>query len=101
MPTQAERIGVLETKVENVNEKIDQLKIDVKDMHNCLDNTRDDLTKKLDEMYNASCTQHAELAKKISGLEKVREKVTWTVAGAVAFGGILIGHLDKVVAFLQ
>lgn len=101
MPSQAERIGVLETKVENVNEKIDQLKVDVKDMHDCLDKTRDDLTQKLDEMYNASCTQHAELAKKINGLEKVREKVTWTVAGAVAFGGILIGHLDKVAAFFN
>ena len=101
MPSQAERIGVLETKVENVNEKIDQLKVDVKEMHDCLDKTRDDLTQKLDEMYNASCTQHAELAKKINGLEKVREKVTWTVAGAVAFGGILIGHLDKVAAFFN
>jgi predicted nuclease with TOPRIM domain len=101
MATTVERIGIVETKVENLNEKLDELKTDVKDVHECLDRTRDDLTSKLDEMYQASCTQHAELAKKINGLEKVREKITWTVAGAVAFGGILIGHLDKVVAFLN
>jgi archaellum component FlaC len=101
MASTVERIGVVETKVENLNEKIDELKTDVKDVHDCLDRTRDDLTTKLDEMYQASCTQHAELAKKISGLEKIREKIIWSTAGAVAFGGILIGHLDKVVAFLK
>jgi archaellum component FlaC len=101
MVSTVERIGVVETKVENLNEKIDELKTDVKDVHDCLDRTRDDLTTKLDEMYQASCTQHAELAKKINGLEKIREKVIWSTAGAVAFGGILIGHLDKVVAFLK
>lgn len=93
-PSQAERLGIVETKVENLNEKIDSLKIEVKEQN-------DELKDKLDKMYEASCIQHAELAKKISGLEKVREKVTWTVAGAVAFGGIVIGHLDKVVAFLK
>jgi archaellum component FlaC len=101
MASTVERIGIVETKVENLNEKIDELKTDVKDVHDCLDRTRGDLTTKLDEMYQASCTQHAELAKKISGLEKIREKIIWSTAGAVAFGGILIGHLDKVVAFLK
>jgi predicted nuclease with TOPRIM domain len=101
MPSQAERLGVVETKVENLNEKMDELKVDVKDLHDCLDKTRDDLKLRLDEMYNASCSQHAELAKKISGLENIRERVTWTVAGAVAFGGIIIGHLDKFIAFLK
>jgi predicted nuclease with TOPRIM domain len=101
MASTVERIGIVETKVENLNEKLDELKTDVRDVHDCLDRTRDDLTKKLDEMFESSCTQHAELAKKINGLEKIREKVIWSTAGAVAFGGILIGHLDKVVAFLK
>ena len=101
MPTTAERLGIVETKVENLSEKMDHLKVDVKDMHDCLDKTRDELADKLEQMYQASCTQHAELAKKISSLEKIRDKITWMTAGAVAFAGILIGHLDKVVDFLK
>lgn len=100
MATTVERIGIVETKVENLSEKLDDLKTDVKDMHDCLDNTRDSLIKKLEEMYGASCEQHAELAKKISGLEKIRERTMWMVAGGVAVLGILSGHLDKIVAFL-
>jgi uncharacterized coiled-coil DUF342 family protein len=101
MATQAERLGVVETKVENLNEKLDGLKVDVKEMHDCLDKTRDDLKEQLEKMYQASCEQHSQLAKKISGLEKVRDKITWMVAGGVALAGILFGHLDKVVAFLH
>lgn len=101
MATTVERIGIVETKVENLSEKMDDLKVDVKDMHDCLDKTRDSLVEKLNEMYGASCDQHAELAKKISGLEKIRERTMWMVAGAVAFAGILSGHLDKVLAFLH
>ena len=101
MATTVERIGIVETKVENLNEKLDDLKVGVKDMHDCLDNTRDSLTDKLNEMYNASCEQHAELAKKIGNLEQIRQKMIWMIAGGVAFAGILSGHLDKIVAFIN
>ena len=100
MATTVERIGIVETKVENLNEKLDDLKVGVKDMHDCLDNTRDILTDKLNEMYNASCTQHAELAKKIGNLEQIRQKMIWMAAGAVAFAGILSGHFEKIIAFI-
>ena len=101
MATTVERIGIVETKVENLSEKMDDLKVDVKDMHDCLDKTRESLVEKLDEMYTASCDQHAELAKKISNLEQIRQRMMWMVAGAVAFAGILSGHMDKVLAFLH
>jgi uncharacterized coiled-coil DUF342 family protein len=101
MATTVERIGIVETKVENLDEKIDELKVDVKEMHDCLDKTRDELKEQLKGMYDASCTQHAELAKKISGLEKIRERTTWMVAGAVAFAGILSGHFEKILAFFH
>ena len=52
-------------------------------------------------MYDASCTQHAELAKKIGELEKIRQKTMWMVAGAVAAFGILTGHVDKILAFFH
>jgi dsDNA-specific endonuclease/ATPase MutS2 len=101
MATTVERLGIVETKVENLNEKMDDLKVDVKDMLDCLDKTRDSLTEKLDEMYQASCTQHAELAKKINGFEETREKTIWMVSGGIAAAGILSGHLDKILAFLH
>lgn len=101
MATSVERIGIVETKVENLSEKLDELRVDVKDMHDCLDKTRDDLKSQLEVMYNASCEQHAELAKKIGNLEKIREKIVWMVAGAVAFAGILSGHFEKILAFIH
>ena len=75
MPTVAERVGIVETQVSNLDEKLDELKVDVKDLHDCLDKTRDGLTEKLNHMYEASCTQHAELGKKLNELEKSKNKM--------------------------
>jgi peptidoglycan hydrolase CwlO-like protein len=94
MATTNERLGIVETKVENLNEKLDDLKSDVTE-------TREELKDQLKTMYDASCTQHAELAKKISGLEKIRERTMWMVAGAVAFAGIISGHFEKILAFFH
>jgi hypothetical protein len=85
MATTVERLGVVETKVENLNEKLDDIKIDVKEMHDCLDKTRDGVMSKLDEMYNASCDQHSQLAGKITELEKFRNKYTTYTMVALAF----------------
>ena len=101
MATTVERIGIVETKVENLNEKIDNLKVDVKEMHDCLDKTRDDLTLKLDQMYNASCSQHAELAKELSSLKKDKDRVVWFVGGAIAILGWLSGHSEKILSFFS
>ena len=69
MTTTTERLGIVETKVENLNEKIDELKIDVKDMHDCLDKTRDYLKGQLTEMYDTSCDQHIALTKEFNVLK--------------------------------
>ena len=100
MATTVERIGIVETKVENLNEKMDELKVDVKDMHDCLDRTRDDIKSQLKEMYDASCTQHAALAKEISNIKSQRDKLIWTFAGVVAAGGFFAGHADKILKIL-
>ena len=94
MATTAERIGVVETKVQNLDEKLDDLKIDVKEMHDCLDKTRSSLTDKLNEMYDASCSQHLALAKEIAELKTQRDKWIWWAAGAVATFGWATGHAD-------
>lgn len=96
MATSQERIGVLETRVEGINEKIDTLKIDVKEMHDCLDKTRDDLSAKLDKMYDVSCSQHAALNDKIESIEKIKDKWTYMAWGGLAVIGFLSGHIDKI-----
>ena len=100
MATTAERLGIVETKVENLSEKLDHLKIDVKDMHDCLDRTRDDIKGQLKEMYDASCTQHAALAKEISSIKSQRDKLMWTIAGVIGAGGFFAGHADRILKIL-
>jgi hypothetical protein len=101
MASAAERLGIVETKVVNLDSKMDELKVDVKDMHDCLDKTRDDLTAKLDEMYGASCTQHAELAKKIADMEKLKDKWTYATMGGIVVVGWLSAHTDRILAILK
>ena len=80
-----ERVAVVETKVDQIEEKLDDLKVGVKDMHECLDNTRDLLTEKLSEMSQASDAQHQDLYQKINELEKVKSKITMYLMVGLAF----------------
>jgi len=100
MATTVERLGIVETKVENLNEKLDDLKSDVKDMHDCLDQTRDSLLGKLDEMYSASCNQHAELATKITELEKWKQKWVYMLAGGAVVISWVSAHADTVLKLI-
>ena len=85
MPTVAERVGIVETKVENLNDKLDDLKSDVKDVHDCLDQTRDEVTKQLTVMHDEACRQHSSLAGKIDLLEKQKNKIMMYCVVAMAF----------------
>ena len=122
MATVQERVGIVETKLESVSEKIIDLKADVKEMHDCLDNTRDVVLSQLDKMtdeyrLNASkyydhannlnklqSDQHKELAGKIDNLEKFKTKGTLYVMLVLAFaaGTGWMGHLDlaKLIKFI-
>jgi flagellar capping protein FliD len=94
MASTAERLGIVETTVHTLDEKLDDLKVDVKDVHDCLDKTRDDLTEQLKTMYDASCTQHSALAKEINALKSQRDKWVWLSAGALAAFGWVSGHME-------
>lgn len=96
LATLPERVSVLEIKVETIEEKIDDLKGDVKEMHDCLDRTRDGILEQLTAMHNTSCAQHTELAGKIEALEKVKSKWTMYVMVLLAFGAGTgwAGHLN-------
>ena len=92
MATTPERLGIVETKVQNLEEKIDELKDDVRDGHK-------ELKAQLETMYDASCSQHAALATELSALKKEKDKWVWLVGGAIACFGWLSGHSDKILAF--
>lgn len=97
MATVAERVSVLETKVENFDEKLDDIKNDVTTNHSTL------LTQ-LQTMQQASTKQHGELANKIKDLETVKEKwIKYTmIALAFAAGAGWIGNpnLSNIFKFL-
>jgi len=117
-----ERVGIVETKVESIKEQIVDLKSDVKEMHDCLDNTRDVVLAQLDKMTDEYRTnaekyyehanhlneqqsaQHQELAGKIKELEKLRTKWTMYAMAGMAFlaGAGLLGHnqLPSILKFL-
>ena len=117
-----ERVSVLETQVENINEKLVDLKADVKEMHDCLDNTRDLLADKLEKMqeeYRANSGRyfehadrlhaedvetHSKLSDRIGELEKVKNKYTTYAMIALAFaagtGWLNSVHLPHLLKFL-
>lgn len=98
-----ERVSVLETQVDNINEKLIDLKADVKEMHDCLDNTRDLLADKLEKMQNEyqsnsikylehtdklhaeDAVAHEKLGSRITELEKIKHKWTMYTMAALAF----------------
>jgi paraquat-inducible protein B len=75
MATVAERVSVVEVQVANLDEKLDDIKVDVKEMHDCLDRTGETISKTLADMREESSNQHKELAGKIKELEKHKEKL--------------------------
>ena len=99
-----ERVAVVEIKVEAINDKLSDIKADVKEMHDCLDNTRDLLADKLKEMAEESNSQHSDLYAKIVELEKIKNKwTTYTMIGlafAAGTGWLNSVHLPQILKFL-
>jgi dGTP triphosphohydrolase len=110
LATMPERVAVVETKVdamivciESIKDSQKDIRNDVKDMHDCLDNTREMLADKLEKMqteYRANSAkyfEHAEklhaediatdekLAGKIAELEKIKSKAIMYAMAALAF----------------
>jgi predicted nuclease with TOPRIM domain len=125
-----ERVSVLETKVDtgfqqlyqlrdDVKEQMVDLKADVKEMHDCLDQTRDLLADKLEKMqdeyrnnsgkyFEHADKLHAEdqashnaLDKKIKELEQFKTKWIYLSAGAIASLGWLSGHSPALLSLFK
>ena len=101
LATLPERVSVLEIKIENNAEKLDDLKLDLKEVHDCLDRTGESLHATLKEMHEESGKQHSELAAKISELEKFKQKWVYMIMGGVAVFGFVSGHLSAITNILK
>jgi CHASE3 domain sensor protein len=114
-----ERVSVLETQVDNINEKLVDLKADVKEMHDCLDQTRDLLSDKLekmqeeyrvnsgkffehaDKLHAEDQASHSALDKKIKELEAFKTKWIYMTAGGIAVLGFMSGHATALSNFFK
>jgi chromosome segregation ATPase len=84
MKTETE-IAVLQVQVQNIEEKVGEIKQDLKSVHECLDRNSDEMKQMIKELQEADTKAHSSLAQKVSALEKWR----WMMMGA----GIVIGSL--------
>jgi len=80
-------IAVLQIQVKNLEEKIGELKVDLKALHDAIEANAEETRQMLKTMREQDVKEHGELASKISVLEKWR----WMMMGAgVALGAM--GH---------
>jgi len=117
-----ERIGILEERTTNIGVRLDEVKQEVKEMHDCLDRTRDLLDAKMESMlveyrqnrdnfytkldeHNRTNTQgHQEMMTKINDLERAKNKVTIIGIALAAFiagtGYLTHGEVAKIIRLL-
>ena len=110
MATLPERVAVVETKldamvvcIESIKESQKDIRSDVKNMHDCLDNTREMLADKLEKMQDeyrvnsgkffehaeklhaADGMIHEKMDARLDDLEKAKSKITMYIMIALAF----------------
>ncbi|CAB4153566.1 hypothetical protein UFOVP641_8 [uncultured Caudovirales phage] len=83
MATTNERVSVLETQVHNIESKVDEIKVEIRDNAN-------DVKLELNKMYTASCTQHAQLSEDLKDLKSFKDRLL--------MAGIIIGPILTYVA---
>lgn len=80
-------IAVLQVQYRNLDEKVDEIKVDMKGLHEEMQKQTDSTHALLRSFQDANVVAHKDMAVKISALEKWR----WMLMGA----GIVIGALGS------
>ena len=76
-------VAILQHDVKMLNEKVDDIKIGIKDLHDCLDRNMTETKEFLEKFQESQNKQHEELAEKVSSIEKIK----WMLMGAAAVLG--------------
>jgi len=82
-------IAVLQVRFTNLDEKIAEIKVDISDLRDDIEQSSEKSTTLLKEFQAENIRAHREMAGKISSLEKWR----WMIMGA----GVVIGSLGSFV----
>lgn len=88
-------IAVLQVQVTNIETKINDLKADLKEVHDCLDKNAEETHRLIKELQESNSDSHKAISDKVSALEKWR----WMMMGA----GMVIGSFgfDTVAKLLK
>ena len=78
-------IAVLQFQVKNLDDKMVELKNDVKDLHDSMERGSEVTLNLIKEFQASNSESHDKLAEKIAILEKMR----WMLLGAAAVGGAM------------
>ena len=88
-------IAVLQVQVKNIEDKIGELKVDLKDVSDSIDRQAANTNAILKDMKDVSTTAHKAMSDKINSLEKWR----WMLMGA----GVILGSIgfDSIARLLK
>jgi len=88
-------IAVLQVQVKNIEDKIGELKVDLKDVSDSIDRQAANTNAILKDMKDVSTTAHKAMSEKINSLEKWR----WMLMGA----GVILGSIgfDSIARLLK
>lgn len=79
------RVAVLETKVEAISVKLDEVRDDIKEVHACLHKTRELILSQIENLRTEEHSAHKEQDRRIANLENWR----WYIIG-IGTAGIFI-----------
>jgi len=93
-PPTAERVAVLETKVDNLKESVDGLK-------DCLDDSHKTMMKQLDDYRAENAKDHAKVMAMLDDLMLFKNKWIWVGGAFLTMLSLVFGHLETIVKLIQ
>lgn len=94
MATTNERVAVLETKMDGVTEKID-------DLHDCLTESHNKLIDQMDNVREENSKEHAKVMKQLDDLMLFKNKWIWAGGAGLTVLSLVFGHLETIIKIIQ
>jgi hypothetical protein len=78
-------IAVLQVQVKNLDDKVEEVKIDIRDLRHTIEKGSEDTLSQIKELQASNSESHEKLSEKVAALDKLR----WMLLGAAAVGGAM------------